>query len=286
MQRIERFATAHPLWFVILATAGWILTGGLAAYLFSAALRLPLDDELPQSLGTLAATAAVLLVMWRLGWLRPAGITVLGSRRLWLAVGVLTLALMAVHGLAFFGKIGVVLSTADAIDRALGILQRNAVVGIVEETLFRGLLLYALVRAWGDTRRGLLGAIAVPALIFGVIHLMQLAYGNSLDDTLMTVLNATVSGFWYGMLVILGGSLWPAVLVHAATNAAVQIPGASLVGFDPSTTAFAVITAAELPLVLVGFWLLRRRADRQAGARTLTSLSNRPARRSLTTSRS
>ncbi|MGC9336111.1 MAG: hypothetical protein ACP5JJ_18355, partial [Anaerolineae bacterium] len=69
MKAIQRFSAMHPLSFVILATVAWIVTGLAAAYLVAGALQASLADELPQSLGTLAATVCLLLVMWRWGWL-------------------------------------------------------------------------------------------------------------------------------------------------------------------------------------------------------------------------
>jgi len=234
MRHVRQFATAHPLPFAILTTLVWILAGGLGAYLAASALKLPFADGLPQSLGTLAITACLLWAMGRWGWLRPAGVSVPGSGRLWLVTAGLTILVVVAYQLAFFHQIVVDFSTAIGSDEARAILGRCSVVGFVEETLFRGFILYALVRVWGHTRRGLLAAISVPALIFGLLHILQLLAGNPPDDTLMTMLNAFVGGLWYGALVLLGGSIWPAVLIHAATNAAVQIGAASLARFDPS----------------------------------------------------
>jgi membrane protease YdiL (CAAX protease family) len=146
-----------------------------------------------------------------------------------------------------------------ATDEAQTILLRGTVVAIVEETMFRGFLLFALARAWGDSRRGLLAAVTVPALIFGLTHAAQVLVGNPIDDTLMTTLNCFVSGLWWGALVLMGGSIWPAVLIHAVSNASVQIVAASLTGFDPAVADYAVATAAELPLVIAGLWLFPHR---------------------------
>jgi membrane protease YdiL (CAAX protease family) len=260
MRGIRRFATAHPLPFVIVAPVVWMMIGGIAAYLAARALQLPPTHKLPQSLGTLVATACVLLVMWRWQWLRAAGVTALGSGRLWLVTTGLMVLIAVAYQLAFFDRIVVDFSTVLASAEAQATLKGCALVGFVEETLFRGFLLYALVRVWGDTRRGLLAAVTLPALLFGLPHIMQVWAGNPLDDTLMTMLNCFVSGLWYGALVLLGGSIWPAVLIHAATNASFQISAASLTGFDPSATGYALATMAELPLVIAGLWLLLRQA--------------------------
>lgn len=262
MRRVLHFATTHPLAFVIFATAAWIVVAGVAAYAAGMALGTAPADERAQSLGTLAATAAVLVVMWRWGWLRPSGVARLGGGQLWLATAGLALFAIVVYQLSFFGEVPVDASAAWASGDAQAILRHQAVVGTVEEILFRGFLLWALVRVWGRTTRGLLLAVSVPALIFGGIHILQVLVGNPLDDVLMTILNAFVGSLWTGALVLLGGSVWPAVVLHAVTNATVQIGAAGVANFDPPSAAYAVATVAEVPFVVVGLLLLLRRAPR------------------------
>jgi membrane protease YdiL (CAAX protease family) len=259
MRSIQRFATVHPLPFVILATVAWIGVAGVAAILAAWALQAPMSDLLPQSLGALAATACLLVMMWRWGWLRAAGVTALGSRRLWLATAGLAVYVVIAYHVAFFGKITLNIPSLWATGEAQTILLRGTVVAFVEEIMFRGFLLFALARAWGDSRCGPLAALTIPALIFGLTHAAQVLVGNPIDDTLMTTLNCFISGLWWGALVLRGGSIWPAVLIHAVSNASVQIVAASLTGFDPTVADYAVATAAELPLVIAGPWLLSRR---------------------------
>jgi membrane protease YdiL (CAAX protease family) len=260
MQRILRFGTARPLPFVLLATGVWILVSGVAALIFGWALHRPVADVLSQSLGTLAATACLMVVMGRWGWLHAAGVAELGSWRLWLVTVALAVCGVVAYQIAFFDKIALSIPDLWATEQARAILGRQVVVGVVEETLFRGFLLFALVRVWGNSRRGLLAAITIPALMFGLPHVGQVLAGNPVDDTLMTVLNCFVAGVWFGALVLLGGRLWPAVLIHAASNACYQITALSLGGFDPTAADYAVATASELPMVLAGLWLLLRRA--------------------------
>jgi membrane protease YdiL (CAAX protease family) len=88
------------------------------------------------------------------------------------------------------------------------ILLRGAVVGFVEELLLRGFLLFAPVHVWGASRRGLLGATTVTAMIFALTHIFQFLAGNAMDDTLLTMVNAFVGGLRYAMLILLSGSLW------------------------------------------------------------------------------
>jgi carboxyl-terminal processing protease len=61
------------------------------------------------------------------------------------------------------------------------------------------------------------------------------------------------------LLVVMGGSIWPAVLLHAASNASFQITALSLGGIDPSVVDYLAATAAELPLGIAGLWLVLRK---------------------------
>jgi membrane protease YdiL (CAAX protease family) len=283
MQSNRRFATAHPLPFVILATVAWMVVAGVAAFAAARILRTPFVGKMAQSVGMLAATGCLLWVMGRWGWLRAAGITVPGGRRLWLVTAGLAAYVVIAYQFGFFH--GIALDTTLVWDsgEAQAILARQAVVGIAEEFLFRGLLVCALVRAWGDTRRGLLAAVTVPALVFGLLHILQASTGNPLDDTLMTMVNAFVGGVWCGALVLLGGSIWPAVLIHAMTNATAQIGGASLTGFDPAVMDYAWATAAEVPLVIASLWLLLRRAPGPVSGERKEGHAGAPAASSIVT---
>jgi hypothetical protein len=246
----------HPLAFVILATAAWIAIAGLAAWLAACLLHTSPVGALALSLGTLTATACVLVLMRSWRSLRPAGVTVLGGWRLWLVTAGLAIYIILSYQLAFFGRVALKPAMLWAGGEPGVHLLRSAVAGTAEEILFRGCLLYALVRAWGGTRRGRLAAVSVPALIFGLTHAIQALGGNTAGATLMTMVSSVVSGLWWGALVLLGGSLWPAVVIHAAANASVQIAAASLGGLEAGLADYALATAAGLPLAIGALGLL------------------------------
>jgi membrane protease YdiL (CAAX protease family) len=260
MKRLQRFSMLHPLAFVILATVAWIAIAGLAAWLATRLLHTSPVGALALSLGTLTATACVLLLMRSWRWLRPAGVTVLGGWRLWLVTAGLAIYIIISYQLAFFGRVALKPAMLWAGGQPGVHLLRSAMAGSAEEILFRGFLLYALVRAWGGTRCGRLAAVSVPALIFGLTHAIQALGGNSAEATLMTMVSSVVSGLWWGALVLLGGSLWPAVLIHTAANASVQIVVASLGGFEAGLADYALATAAGLPLAIGAPGLLMWRA--------------------------
>ena len=143
-------------------------------------------------------------------------------------------------------------------ETARGILLRDGVVGFVEETLFRGIILHVLVRAWGRSRRGLLLSVLVQAALFAVPHLLQAMAGSSWYQVFMVVVNGFVSGIWWGVLVLLGGSLWPVMLLHGLSNLSVQVRSLSSASIEPAIAAYGRATLLELPLALLAIWLLLR----------------------------
>ncbi|MDE1893667.1 MAG: CPBP family intramembrane metalloprotease [Xanthomonadaceae bacterium] len=110
--------------------------------------------------------------------------------------------------------------------RQASLLSRLALAGVavslgplVEEVLFRGVLLSALL-GWhrgpaihrGYSRPRLLAAVAISAGLFGLVHLPELGY------LWYAVPNLVLLGVAAAWLRLQSGSIWPAVLAHSANN--------------------------------------------------------------------
>ena len=85
-----------------------------------------------------------------------------------------------------------------------------ALVGLLEELLFRCLLLRGLER-----RLGRKAAVILSSLIFGLIHGANLLVGQELAATGLQILSAAAWGFLAAMVYCRGGSLLPCILAHA-----------------------------------------------------------------------
>lgn len=79
---------------------------------------------------------------------------------------------------------------------------------LVEELLFRGVLLSAVSRRVGSA-----GAIVITALLFAVVHLPDLSF------LWYAVPNLVLLGLALGWLRVQSASIWPAVLAHGLNNA-------------------------------------------------------------------
>ncbi len=97
----------------------------------------------------------------------------------------------------------------DDIARAVGsggwaIVVSVIVAPVLEELIFRGLILRWLSRRWRP-----FWAVLVSALAFGLVHLPNLPQ----------VVNATVMGVVLGYIYVLCRSVWPVIIIHAVNNA-------------------------------------------------------------------
>ena len=88
-----------------------------------------------------------------------------------------------------------------------------ALVGFVEEMIFRAFLFRALLRKDGPRV-----AVIVSAVTFGIGHIVNLLAGIPTAENLMMVVFAVAWGFVFTMVYYKSGSLWLCILVHAAVD--------------------------------------------------------------------
>ena len=88
-----------------------------------------------------------------------------------------------------------------------------ALVGFVEEMIFRGFLFRALLKTDGPKV-----AVIVSAVTFGIGHIVNLLAGMATMENLMMVVFAVAWGFVFTMVYYKCGSLWPCILAHALVD--------------------------------------------------------------------
>jgi membrane protease YdiL (CAAX protease family) len=124
-------------------------------------------------------------------------------------------------------------------------------VGFVEESVFRGLMLTAL------RERGVWRAIIVTSVLFGLTHLANVLAGATVLETISQVAYTIAFGVAFAALVLSTGIIWPLVLAHAAIDAAyfLQVPG-----FAFSTTWTLIINLGVV-VVFTGYGIVVMRRD-------------------------
>ena len=261
MSSLLSLATKHPVWAALAATLAGLVLLLLLTGLSSGVLRRPYGHPAPEVLGRALLVAGLLVLIWRLGGLEGAGVARPGGWTVWLLALAVTLYMGAATLHAFYGRLLPDLPRLLRLPGAGGAVAVAAFVGLAEELLFRGLVLWILLRVWGGTRAGVAGAVALAAVLFAVMHGSQVwTSGLPRAAAGYLVLQTLLMALWWGALVVYGGSLWPAVLAHAAVNALTALQGLAGPMAVPEVQGYRQLLFLSLPAGVAAFLLLLWRA--------------------------
>jgi membrane protease YdiL (CAAX protease family) len=200
---MQRLQATKPIWHAVV----WIMV-----YI----VLVNLGDNLSASLGRAnIATSALVLVL-------AAGLLLYVNRHQWATTYGLTWPRRADLPKVWFYLplvIIAVLQYAKGLNRALS-LQDAAVVivlmigvGFVEELLFRGFLYQGILQS-----SGLVRAIVISGLTFGIGHIVNLLRGYPLADQGLQIIVAIALGITLAILVAVTDSILPGVLFHIFLN--------------------------------------------------------------------
>ncbi len=236
-------------WLVLL-----ILFTGLA----SGALGLPFGDATAIASGHLAVAGCVAWLAWRLGWLKASGIAHPGRWQVWLVALPALVYAAATSLYAFHGIAGLELPALLRLLHSPGVALRQLPVAVDEEAMYRGLMLYVLVRARERSSAGLVGSALLVSAVFAFLHLPQVLAGGASPAAALYLFAETLAiSLWWSALVLWGGSIWPAALLHFVGNSVVAAYGAATPIVSDSG-AYARLLCFNLPLGLLGLGLLLR----------------------------
>lgn len=254
---MEKYSTQHPVLFVFILTVAWFGLLMVFMGIASSVLRKPYGDAIPCAISRLVVITFCLWLAWRLGWLEASGITRLGAGPLWLlALGGLVYFASA-SLFSFYGKIAFDFTSLSRLPAVRTAILSHLTASVCEEILFRGLALYVLIRAWGNSTWGILASVVFTALLFSILHLTQVfSAGISPSAVLILTLQAVMISIWWGALVVVGGSIWPAVMLHFVVNALVAVQGLTVPMVEPGIIAYQRLAWFSLPLAALGIGLL------------------------------
>ena len=116
-----------------------------------------------------------------------------------------------------------------------------AIVGFVEELIFRGFLFKAMLKDGSVT-----AAVIVSSVTFGMGHIINLFTGHELIATLTQVVFAVAMGFVFTLVFYKSGSLLPGILAHSfidVTSVLASDEGAPLVNMIVHVVVIAIAAA-------------------------------------------
>ena len=221
------FAERHPYWFVVLmelmVIIVYILAGTVAHFMKLSNLGL-------YGIANLGLTIIAAVILTGMRWWNVIGFRSPARTRdlLYFIVPFFPIIINLIPGVQISG-----------INMLLEIFGITMMVGFVEETIFRGLMLNAL------KAHGIWKAAIITSLLFGLTHAMNLLAGKSVADDMAQIFYAVAIGFAFAALVLKKGIIWPLVLAHFLIDFFnfIQKPGFT---FSPFWTLFIVLSLAVI----------------------------------------
>jgi membrane protease YdiL (CAAX protease family) len=164
---------------------------------------------------------------------------------------------------AFYGRVALDPSILTRMPAAGTTVLAVFVGALGEEVLFRGLVLHGFVRAWARNGTGVVAGVLLTAVLFAAPDAIQVLTNDlSRSAALLLVLQTLVVAVCWGALVVVGRSIWPAVMLHFASNAVVAVQGLVTSVAGPGLLAYQRNLWLSIPLVVVGIGLLARAGQR------------------------
>ena len=114
-------------------------------------------------------------------------------------------------------------------------------IGLFEEATFRGLALHGLLARMGTSTKGMVWAVVLSSLLFGLLHIdptsIDLADPSHVAQAVLKVAQTGIFGFVAAAVVLKTGNLWPVALLHGLNDFMLMLVGNGLMS-NPVTTDY------------------------------------------------
>lgn len=272
MSRLKNLISKHPVLSVIAMALVWLVLLLVLAGMATTLLNSEYGNPDTMFVAHMVMFIGLLILLWRSGWLKPAGIARPGRPLIWL-IAVVAMVYAAIAALyAFYGKCSFDFSNLNDFPASTDIIKSQLAVCLDEETLFRGIILYILILNFRGNIQGRLAAVTMMSVIFGLMHVLWVFFsGLSGLSALFLALQAIIISVWWAALVLAGGSIWPAFLAHFVVNTIIALQGLSHSIIQPDHLAYGKLLLFTIPLGMIAVWLIRRSQQMSATRRPATT---------------
>ncbi|MBO4494341.1 MAG: CPBP family intramembrane metalloprotease [Clostridiales bacterium] len=125
-----------------------------------------------------------------------------------------------------------------------GILYTGIAAALVEEIIFRGVIMHLL-----KTKINTKVAVLLPSVLFGAVHV--LGTGFSLTSCILAVLAGTLVGIMFSVITLESGNVWNSAIVHCFWNI-VTIGGGLVIGTSVSETSLTSYVLDSKSIMVTG----------------------------------
>lgn len=179
-------------------------------------------------------------------------------------------SLFTIGLVGLIGAAGAFVFSGDKVDLSpalitiLGCIALNLAVAVCEEVLFRGIMLNAMLRAWGGRKNAVPAAVIASSLIFGLRHLLNLL--TSPGQILMAcaqVVFCFMAGTYLCAVYLRSRNIWVCVTIHFLEDLSTSVwtifSSAAAVSAANDRTALTVagMIALQIPYVIFAWLMLR-----------------------------
>lgn len=131
-------------------------------------------------------------------------------------------------------------------------------VGFAEEFLFRGLLQSLFLKKFHSHKNGILISTLIPAIVFGLFHLLNLTKNDNVSAVLIQVVFATFIGFFFGVLVLKTNKIIPIAVTHGLINFFFSLALLPSLDFIEETGLSIAPIILTLPLLITGLFVVKK----------------------------
>lgn len=239
--RLAAWAERRPLLFALAIMASLVIFSILTQAFVSPLIDLIGLDMINVLASVVVFTAFAVLTL-TMRWWREVGFRAPSSGSAWtLLILPLIVAASLQNGI-----------TVTAPKEVLIVLAAAVLTGLLEEVIFRGLILRAFLP------KGVTKAVVYSTILFSLFHLLNLIAGEPLLVTLVQLGVAISTAVFMSAITLRSGSLWPAILYHAVHDFVIWMgQGGLQMPTEPSTTWKIIMVAGQVVLLIYGLILLR-----------------------------
>ena len=138
-------------------------------------------------------------------------------------------------------------------------------IGIAEESLFRGLVAEFLIRQYGNSKKGIIKAVVISGLFFGALHLNN-GFETGFEAAAVQAIVTSLMGMVLAVVFFKSHTLWAPIAVHAFIDFAGLAIQGGILGSPNGDTSFVSAmdyTVANLsgaiPYIIVLIIVLREK---------------------------
>ncbi|MBQ4311667.1 MAG: CPBP family intramembrane metalloprotease [Oscillospiraceae bacterium] len=125
-----------------------------------------------------------------------------------------------------------------------GIFMAGLGAGIVEEMIFRGVIMSSLEKSFGRAF-----AVIVPSVLFGAVHILGMGFDPV--SSIQTVIAGTAVGVMFSLAAIDGGSIWNSAIIHVLWNI-VMIGNIFVVDVKPDPSSLITFVQRTDNIIITG----------------------------------